>query len=1514
MAGKVKQITKRVAKGAAITVAAVVAVAILAVLALTAPPLQDLVFTRLLNRASASLPGELAAEDLSWRFPAVIEGRGLLWADKGDTLASAERLRVSASILPLLWRDIKVHELGLSGLNADIPAIGARFPADTASAGEQAESEPVKRFPREGSLKGVPSLAVDRLQLEAEHLRLTEGLVIYGLELSGGVDLRHERQPRAALEGLALNARRVPDSEGTGDGRETERRQTGGGARLDTAAFEVDLATGSVMGAAGGYLSADLPFVLTIVPEGQDTFRLLLVRRSGESPPESPGLSLRCKLARFEGYVGGLKCEAVARTPGVEELAEIDLTASRFEGLPPLEGLTLLMQGGLEFHSGFAAEVQMDVEKNSWIEGGNLHLAYRDGNTSIEDLSLELPDLQANVQAWLRPDSLTLQAALHSTGTRWLEALRPGARGLDDLSAGFFAQVDGPRSGPKVKAGLELSARKGNFVLDRLSLSADSPGTAGAPVELELRAEAAGLRLSGSASVSPPSGESSELVAELSPFVLQDTSEAGRRPSSARDCLFLYGPEAGEARLEGFRLTGAHGDVFLDAAAYKEDSGATRVRSAGSISLNTARILSGVAPEDALIDDLGPVRGDYKFRGVSGGSGFDFDASLDLGETEWIDRGLARVRRSGGRIDIDSLAVEVEGLDLKAAGSVENEVWDMGARLSVADARLLRRLYPSATAGVELSLSGSADLSGTLESPHVRASLDGKMVKPGLRVPSLSAEVLWDDRGLDASLAAGEGVDAGPLRFDSVGVEYSAGEKVFPADVVIEADGRELDFYCAGELNRSAESEWRIGAKSLSVSLREQNLSATGPFVVTILPAEKRVQVDRLDMKGSMGALSADGFTCPAACELKVNALLTLPDEPEYLSVPEGLWPETVEINLFAAGARDIEAALRAGGLSMGDRTDLVVALEASSVPDGVKSRVTITHVEDVLLEADAELPASVSLYPPAASLADGPVRVEMQTRRFPLPLQAADGPLVSRPERTAELDSRLFVCGDASRPVAFAILSVRFPSWPKMKDRYFNLSCTLDSGEGVTKDDSPCEIPFALSDKIPDTPTPGLAAYFELLSPSGPEAGGTLVYPLEWSLSPPDIRALEDGELQLLASSDGLELSDFDNLLPPNYGLKGTATFRVEAKGPVIDPALEGKLEAKRVEVSMADGSNASASGDVILSGARKSPALDGTVEIHKGVILIPDRPRELHPAEGTAVLWELEGGDSPDAIQDGRAEESADSTWAERDPSGADAGEQVTEASGAQSVSDSLRTPLDLDVGIVIPAGLWIRGRGLEVEMAGDLRLIQKGGAPTVAGNLKAVRGRLSFLGRQFAVERGGAVFYGGDEINPSLDLVLATNVEGTIIRVLFGGTAKEPDLQLVSEPELPDGDIMSLLVFGRTADELDNDQVDLLGRRATDIAAAFGTSKLEMQLAQQLGVDMVRIGRESGGGDGSSLVIGKYISPKVLLKYEQVLEERTRFFVNLEYFLTRHFKVETLIGHQSQSAVELNWTSDY
>jgi translocation and assembly module TamB len=181
-------------------------------------------------------------------------------------------------------------------------------------------------------------------------------------------------------------------------------------------------------------------------------------------------------------------------------------------------------------------------------------------------------------------------------------------------------------------------------------------------------------------------------------------------------------------------------------------------------------------------------------------------------------------------------------------------------------------------------------------------------------------------------------------------------------------------------------------------------------------------------------------------------------------------------------------------------------------------------------------------------------------------------------------------------------------------------------------------------------------------------------------------------------------------------------------------------------------------------------------------------------------------------------------------------------------------------------------------------------------------------------FHVDRGQVVFYGEDEINPSMDLALSSVINGTTIRILLQGTARRPELALTSEPEMTEGDIMSVLLFGRPLDELNSDQANLVQRRAADIATAFGMAQLEARIARQLGVDMVSIQRGSGEERRSSLVIGKYISRRALLKYEQALEEWGSFFINLEYFLTQRVKVETLIGRQSQSAIEVNWTKEY
>jgi translocation and assembly module TamB len=245
--------------------------------------------------------------------------------------------------------------------------------------------------------------------------------------------------------------------------------------------------------------------------------------------------------------------------------------------------------------------------------------------------------------------------------------------------------------------------------------------------------------------------------------------------------------------------------------------------------------------------------------------------------------------------------------------------------------------------------------------------------------------------------------------------------------------------------------------------------------------------------------------------------------------------------------------------------------------------------------------------------------------------------------------------------------------------------------------------------------------------------------------------------------------------------------------------------------------------------------------------------------------------------------------------------------------TVSSTEQPRADLDVEVVVPSGLWVRGRQLEVELSGQLRVAQKGTQPTVTGELKAQKGTLRLMGRSFDMERGVVRFYGDDETNPALDIELAAKVSSTTVRIHITGTAHQPELELSSEPEMSEGDIMAVLVFGETTDELDGDQSKLIAERAAAIAATYGAQTLESSLSGPLKVDLLSYNPATGEEGEGSVVVGKYLSPKALLKYEQALDATTGFLVTLEYTLTRSFTLETLVGTQ-QSGAELRWSRDY
>lgn len=850
----------------------------------------------------------------------------------------------------------------------------------------------------------------------------------------------------------------------------------------------------------------------------------------------------------------------------------------------------------------------------------------------------------------------------------------------------------------------------------------------------------------------------------------------------------------------------------------------------------------------------------------------------------WVDSTLVVVSVTGEDVAIDSATVALPGVDMHARGGLRNGEWDAFVHAAWDSAGVVPRLLPAAT-----GLTGSADVTigGARSRPRVDVSLAAAYASGGTRVPAVRATGSWTEERLGLRVRCPSGVTAGAVVLDSLTAAFeSAGREPFPATVSLAARGRDLALVQRLDVNREG-TAWRIASDSLWVDMRGQRLRAPQSFRITAVPERKRLVLEDILLSGSLGTLRASGVAQPDSSDLDIQVDVTLPPKPASLVLSEAAWPDHVALSLSARDAHDLTASLVVSGFDVGAHAGLVARLNAVASEDSLRADVTVSGDTGDVLTGTARVPGRVDVFPPRGALGRGRLDARIALSGFPVPDRRS--PAGSGGADMARVDGDVWLGGTSAEPEAGADVTVRFPEGSPLStyvadvDLYASSWTRPDSVPARARADGLVRL---LSSLDPDEPV-GIVAAARVTARGVRVADASVRIPVEGSFEPPVFAFHEDRSLTARASSDTLSLRELAPLLPADIGLGGTIQFDVGAEGPASNAALSGTVTGRALRFTHANGTRIAANGALRLSGTTAAPSIAGTVQIENGVITIPDPPKDLHPTEGEAILWrtmEAERRDSTDAS----ASAAADTT------------------SGDTAVPD-----MELDVTLDIPSGLWIRGQGLDVELAGNLTLTQRGASPVITGTLNAVRGQFLFMGRTFEVRQGRAVFYGDDHVSPTLDLELTTNVEGTVITVRMQGTAEDPEVTLTSEPSMPEGDIMSFLVFGKRLDELNSDQVGLVQQRAAETAATFGT-QLASRLSRQMGVDLLTLSR---GRDGqSTLTIGKYVTRRALLKYEQSLEESATFLIDLEYFLTQTLRLETFLGQQQQSGLEFNWTRDY
>ncbi len=499
-------------------------------------------------------------------------------------------------------------------------------------------------------------------------------------------------------------------------------------------------------------------------------------------------------------------------------------------------------------------------------------------------------------------------------------------------------------------------------------------------------------------------------------------------------------------------------------------------------------------------------------------------------------------------------------------------------------------------------------------------------------------------------------------------------------------------------------------------------------------------------------------------------------------------------------------------------------------------------------------------------------------------------------PEDTVVLDGDLRLLGRATAPAAHLDLQAGLPGHKQYGALALGIMAWLLPATAAG--DDAADTGTLPADLMPPSGSrfPGLACRLNLTQRDSLLLRGEAHYPLRVALLPPrgEIPAGERGSLTI--ESRTIRLAELSPYLPPGLNLGGECRLDASARGTLENLEIAGQLAAPRIEARSEDGSWVSAKANLELRGTLQAPDVDGAIQVSGGLIHLPEVPPNLLPVEGDALLWQA----------------AADST-----------GQSPVAATGLETGLPPARKPAgshapvtpSLAVGLKCPGNLWLRGHGLDLELTGDLQVGLKNGLPVAVGRLEALQGTLRFMGRVFNIERGKVTFYGDEvSLNPELDLSLITNVEKYRIRIQILGTAKQPELVLASEPYLSDGDIFSVLLFGKPLFDLDSGQQGLLASRAGDVLAMYGAVKLQDSLSKQFGVDIITYGQGADPESQSSLIVGKYLSPKVLMKYEKVLDKESAYFVHLNYTLDRNFKIETTYSQGGKSGVAVKWHKDY
>ena len=233
-----------------------------------------------------------------------------------------------------------------------------------------------------------------------------------------------------------------------------------------------------------------------------------------------------------------------------------------------------------------------------------------------------------------------------------------------------------------------------------------------------------------------------------------------------------------------------------------------------------------------------------------------------------------------------------------------------------------------------------------------------------------------------------------------------------------------------------------------------------------------------------------------------------------------------------------------------------------------------------------------------------------------------------------------------------------------------------------------------------------------------------------------------------------------------------------------------------------------------------------------------------------------------------------------------------------------------LAIDLKANIRRNTWIRDEDAQIELDGKLDISKRAGGPVrLIGEIDTVRGWLQYHGKRFTLASGQVLFTGGAKIDPTLNIDAQNAIADYTIDVIVSGTASKPEIKLQSQPQLAQADILSLILFGTTSNQLGQGQKSALQQQAQSIAVGAAGQALSESLGlASLGVDV----------NGQSVGFGRYLNQNTYVSVSPNFGASTSStpssVASIQYFLWRWLTLTTATMSDGSRQVSLNVNKRY